>query len=168
MDVRRLREGEGARLRELRLRALADSPEAFCSSLADERAEPDSYWENLALLSESSERQVTFVAQRDADEWVGMAGGHLVRDEHYRALLVAMWVAPDLRGFGLGRRLADDVAEWAVAHGATTLQVSVMQDNVEALAIYGVCGFEATGQRTPLATDPERHELEMTRPLARP
>lgn len=165
MDVRRLREGEGGQLRELRLRALADFPDAFASSLHHERHEPAEYWEGLASRSEAADREVTFVAERGDAEWVGMAGAHLIRDEHYKAALAAIWVAPDARGFGLGRRLVEDVAEWAAARGATRLQVSVTETNVGALAFCRRRGFEATGERTPLVSNPELHELTMLRAL---
>jgi ribosomal protein S18 acetylase RimI-like enzyme len=48
MTVRRARPEEWAVLRELRLRALADAPDAFASKLADEAAAPEEMWRRRA------------------------------------------------------------------------------------------------------------------------
>jgi Acetyltransferase (GNAT) family len=48
MTVRRARPEEWAFLRELRLRALADAPDAFASKLADEAAAPEEMWRRRA------------------------------------------------------------------------------------------------------------------------
>jgi hypothetical protein len=46
--VERVRAAEWRELRELRLRALADAPEAFASTLAREAAFPDDVWRQRA------------------------------------------------------------------------------------------------------------------------
>jgi len=48
MEIRRIRADEGLRLKALRLRALADSPMAFGSTLAREQAYPDALWHERA------------------------------------------------------------------------------------------------------------------------
>jgi hypothetical protein len=48
VEIRRLRAGEAARLRELRLRALQDSPDAFASSYEREAELPTAHWKRLA------------------------------------------------------------------------------------------------------------------------
>ena len=72
--VRQIRADEGPRLRALRLRALADSPWAFGSTLAREEAFPDAVWQERAALSAAGEDRVTFIAE-DGDRWIGMATG---------------------------------------------------------------------------------------------
>ena len=49
MEIRRLCTGEGAAIRELRLRALQDAPYAFSASLADEVDDALSQWEGRLL-----------------------------------------------------------------------------------------------------------------------
>ena len=44
VEVRRLRDGEAAQLRELRLRALRESPAAFAATFEEGRAEPAERW----------------------------------------------------------------------------------------------------------------------------
>src|SRR5262245_23901545 len=48
VEIRRIRADEGLRLRALRLRALADAPQAFGSTLAREHAFVDSTWHERA------------------------------------------------------------------------------------------------------------------------
>ena len=72
--VRRVRPDEGLRLRALRLRALADAPSAFGSTLAREEAFPDDVWQERATSGAAGEDRVTYVAE-DGDRWVGMATG---------------------------------------------------------------------------------------------
>ncbi|MGH2950158.1 MAG: GNAT family N-acetyltransferase, partial [Solirubrobacteraceae bacterium] len=102
MEVRRLREGEGALVRELRLRALCDAPYAFSSSLEREAAYPPEHWERLV-------GDPVFIAVEGA-EWLGMAGGYLPRDKPGTGVLWGLWVAPGARRRGLARRLVEAVA----------------------------------------------------------
>jgi hypothetical protein len=91
--VRRIRADEGARLRALRLRALADSPLAFGSTLAREEAFSADVWDERTTRGAASEDQVTCVAE-DGNRWIGMAVG-LVDDPDAAALaLVGMFVEP--------------------------------------------------------------------------
>src|ERR671917_264257 len=48
VTVRRIRADEGPLLRDLRLRALADAPEAFGQALQDAQAQPDAEWTQAA------------------------------------------------------------------------------------------------------------------------
>ena len=65
--VRRLRPDEWRELRALRLRALADAPEAFGATLAEAEADPDAAWQ----LRAGSDDRVVVVAERRRP-----AGGH--------------------------------------------------------------------------------------------
>lgn len=47
MRVRELESGEWSLFRELRLRSLADSPDAFARRFVDEEAQPDAHWIRL-------------------------------------------------------------------------------------------------------------------------
>jgi len=62
--VRRIAAGEGAALRDVRLRALADTPLAFGSTHAREAALPDEHWEEWAAASAGDgAAQALFVAE---------------------------------------------------------------------------------------------------------
>jgi len=74
VEIRRIRAGEGLRLRALRLHALADAPTAFGSNLAREQAFPESTWHERAAGNAAGRDRVTVIAE-DGGRWVGMATG---------------------------------------------------------------------------------------------
>jgi putative acetyltransferase len=53
-----------------------------------------------------------------------------------------MYVRPEVRGLGLGRRLLDELARWAAARGASRLVLETGDQQPEALALYANFGFE--------------------------
>jgi hypothetical protein len=87
VEVRRIEAAEWRELRELRLRALADAPDAFASTLEREAAFPEDVWRERA---EGGPASATFIARALI--------GHAVRwsREHQARELVA-WVAEDPR-----------------------------------------------------------------------
>lgn len=163
MEIRRLRAGEGAAIRELRLRALRDAPYAFSSSLAAEENEPLAEWDELASRSEAASDSVVFVAVSES-AWVGMIGGHM-QDGEPAAGVWGMWVAPEVRRQGAGSRLLDAVAEWARGRGALRLALSVSDQASDAAELYAARGFLPTGETRPLPSDTSAREISLARPL---
>lgn len=160
-QIRELGEQEWEVLRRLRLRALADAPEAFGSSLERELAFDEATWRGRLANPTSG----NFVAL-DGSEPVGLATGiHLDHLPTGERLLVGMWVAPERRRHGLGRALVEAVASWAVADGATRLRLGVEKDNTAAQHLYASCGFVPTGVAEPLRERPDLVEVEMARDL---
>lgn len=160
--VRRVRPDEGLRLRALRLRALADAPWAFGSTLAREEAFAESVWQERAARGAAGEGRVTYVAQH-GDRWIAMATG-LVADGP-RLDLVGMFVEPAARGRRVGGALVEAVAAWARGHGAARLYLWVTSTNEAGLALYHRCGFRTTGRSQPLDHTPSLLQLEMMRDL---
>ena len=58
-----------------------------------------------------------------------------------RAHLKRMWVAPEVRGLGLGRRLLAELEARAAAHGARTLQLETHRALSEAIGLYRTAGY---------------------------
>jgi ribosomal protein S18 acetylase RimI-like enzyme len=164
VELRRLRAGEGPRIRELRLRALQDSPEAFGSWYEREAELPAEHWERLAGASELAADEIVFVAEED-EAWLGMAGGYLREGEPDAAGLWGMWVAPEARRRMLGSHLVDAVAAWARARKALRLDLSVTDRSDGAAALYERVGFVPTGEREPLASNPEIVKIDLSRVL---
>jgi GNAT superfamily N-acetyltransferase len=164
VEIRRLRRGEGDRLRDVRLRALADAPYAFSSSLEREADLGPEFWEERVAESERGEAGVVFVAV-DEGRSLGMAGGFRVDEERTLAMLWGMWVDPRARRGGLRRALVDAVAGWARDCGADRLQLAVTDCEASgpAAALYRELGFVDTGEREPLEWNPSL----ITRVLAR-
>ncbi|MCI9858058.1 GNAT family N-acetyltransferase [Microbacterium proteolyticum] len=171
--VRRVRAGEGPRVRELRLRAVGDpvASIAFLTTRAQELARDRTFWVERAARGATGESAAMFVAE-DTDTWVGSVtvlvrragdldhtGRRLAQD---RADVVGVYVAPEARGSGAVDALLDAAARWTADQGFETLSLDVHVDNVRAQAVYRRAGFVETGERF---TGPIGTELAMGRSL---
>lgn len=154
--IQRLGPGDGARLRAIRLRALADAPDAFSSTLAEAETRASEDWE--AQVSELP----TFVWHEGGAD-LGMVRGAPHTEEPTAAYLISMWVAPEARGRGVGEALAHEVVAWARGRGLRRLVLDVAVHNVPARRLYERLGFVATGAtpQTPACV----REMEMAMEL---
>ena len=143
---------ESQRLRELRLRALRDSPGAFAASLAAEEAQPASYWSQLVAQSAPARDGVVLIAISDR-RWVAMAGSRWFSRADGIAQLWGMWVEPAARGQGLGHALIDGIASWASQRGAALLRLGVIEPAAEIESFYQQLGFRRTGETKLLPPD---------------
>ena len=142
--IRLATRGEWERLRDLRLRSLADAPDAFGSTLDFERRHGQAAWIGWIEGWEGA-RNALFVAER-GPEWIGMAVGSRARDEP-DAHLYGMWVDPAWRAHGVGARLVDQVLGGAGSWGARSVILAVTETNAGAAAFYERLGFVDTGDR---------------------
>jgi GNAT superfamily N-acetyltransferase len=147
--IRRIRADEGPRLRALRLRALADAPLAFGSTLTREAAFTDAAWQERARRGASGAEGVTFVAELEG-QWVGIATGLPVDPDE----------PDDPRPV-----LVDAVVGWARERGAEGLCLWVTATNASAIALYARCGFRNSGVRRSLPHSPAVAMLRMVRDL---
>lgn len=151
--VRRLRPDEWPELRTLRLRALADAPDAFGATLAEAEVEPDASWQQQA----SADDQVVIVAEV-AGRVVGMASGGRSQIDAAVAHLSKMWVEPAARGTGVAAAIVDAIVAWAREAEYPRLGLGVTTTNTRAIALYERLGFVDTGRRFHPYT---RADLEM-------
>lgn len=159
-----MRSDEGERLRGVRLRALAESPDAFAATHAEEAALPAAEWEARAAAGAAGIETVVFLALGAGGESLGMAGGR-VRETPEIIALWGMWVDPAARGTGLGARLVEAVGAWARARRAQRFRLGVMSDAPAAIGFYERLGFVRVDELHPLVRDPTRTWIEMFRPL---
>lgn len=164
VSVRPVCAGEGEQLRELRLRALRDTPHAFASSHQLEVAQPDSYWSDLASASGRAHDALVLVAVRDR-RWIAMAASRWFDQPSGIAQLWGMWVEPAARGCGLGRTLVSGVASWAAARGAVVLRLGVTDPAAEVASFYERLGFKRTGETKLLPPDGASRAFFLARPL---
>jgi len=139
ISVRKVRAAEWPLWRELRLAALAEAPDAFTARLDDWRRGGEQAWRERFGLPGAC----NIVAERDGRP-VGMARG--VPDEDGGAWVHSVWVAPDVRGLGVGARLLGAIERWARARGSVTLRLAVLEHNERAIAAYRRQGFTRTGE----------------------
>jgi ribosomal protein S18 acetylase RimI-like enzyme len=135
--------------RDLRLRALADAPHAFCSSLTEESGRTDDVWAaRLAAPALGAYQQGwPFAAEVDGAPvglaWVKMEGGH--------ASVYQVWVAPEARGRGVGAALLDAAISWARARKAAEVRLDVTSGDGAAARLYRRMGFVDVGAPVPMA-----------------
>src|SRR5262245_40375546 len=76
---------------------------------------------------------------------------------------VAIYVAANVRGRGVGRALLSRGSEAAEAHGIWTLQGATIADNAASLALQASCGFRVVGRRVRIAKrDGKWHDTILT------
>jgi ribosomal protein S18 acetylase RimI-like enzyme len=149
VEIRRIEAGEGPALRDLRLRALRDAPDAFTVTYEEGLALPDAYWTEWA--TELAEGGASFgLAAKHDGRWIGMAVGDPHRDHPGEAGLFAMWVDPAARGAGVARALVEGVVAWARSAGFPAIWLRVTVSNDAAVRLYTRCGFTDEGRRLPL------------------
>lgn len=163
MHARRIRPGEGAVLRSIRLRALEGAPDAFGTTYAQALTYTDEAWEQRAAECAASHATSLFFAEVHGAV-VGMAGGDFEADDPMPSL-ISMWVEPHARGFGGGQVLVEAVAAWALEQGASRLQLWVTETNSSAIALYRRMGFIDTGQTQVLPSNHSLMERQMVRNL---
>ncbi len=129
-------------VREVRLRALADSPDAFGVTLEEARAQTEAVWRQRLEGSNPT------LLALDEDHPVGMGGGFLPPETDV-AWIWGMWIAPEWRGTGLGRRIVDELVRWTQGTGRA-VHLHVAEGNDAARALYVSSGFVATGRWEPL------------------
>ncbi|WP_433561257.1 N-acetyltransferase family protein [Nocardia sp. CA-151230] len=122
--------------RELRLRALTESPSAFGSTLAEWTGPGDTETRWRARLTTVP---LNVVVRVDGAP-VGMAGGYL-RDDG-AAELISLWVAAEARDRGVGDAAVCAVIDWA---DQREVVLSVKTDNAPAITLYLRHGFVDAG-----------------------
>ena len=161
VEVRQARAGDWRELRELRLRALADAPGAFASTLERDAAIPEAEWRRRAGGGPTS---VSFIA-RQGDAGIGMAAVVAEPGVPGRMQLVGMWVDPAHRRGGVAWALLGLAVRWARRRQARELTLWVVEGNTAARALYQRAGFRPTGRRQPLPSNPAVTEMLLRLPL---
>ena len=103
-----------------------------------------------------------FLAEVDGNV-AGTVGG--IASDDGNAALISMWVAPSVRGRGLGGMLVQAVVDWARDEGYPAVRLWFAEGNVAAERLYLRCGFVRTGATQPIVPDQPRMEFEMERIL---
>jgi ribosomal protein S18 acetylase RimI-like enzyme len=82
--------------------------------------------------------------------WRGLKGVHVLD----------IYIAPDARGAGLGRRLIARAAEWGRRRGAGYIKLGVDQHNLKAVNFYETIGFvESAHDRTFILSGDAFHAI---------
>ncbi|MBM6547142.1 GNAT family N-acetyltransferase [Janibacter sp. YIM B02568] len=153
ITVRALTEDEWETFREVRLAALAESPEAFVASHAEEEAEPEQYWRDRMRRSHR------LVAEVDGER-VGVVsiGGAPEESSPDVGQLFGLWVAPDWRGRSVAASLVQEAAAYGRGQGLSRLFYWVGTDNARGVAFASSFGFRPTDRRRPMRVQGDSEE----------
>src|SRR4051794_10963517 len=116
-------------LYRVRLRSLAEDPDAFDQTVADAEAKGvEPLAEILALAA--IDRELVLFGEVDG-EVAGLVFGSRSRRprSQHRARLWGMWVAPQARGQGLGLALVSEAVAWCRRRGVEMVDLWVVTDH---------------------------------------
>ncbi|SFV02757.1 Ribosomal protein S18 acetylase RimI [Polaromonas sp. YR568] len=143
MQIRRLEISDAPVYRELRLRGLREHPDAFTSSFEEENRRSPADTEKRLSPTSDTVMWGAFVEGTLAGV-VGMTRETRLKNRH-KATLVAMYVAPEYAGQGLGLALVQTVIQAARAAQVELLVLTVTDTNRQAAALYARAGFASFG-----------------------
>lgn len=142
--IRTLEATEWPAYREVRLRSLEDSPDAFCSQFAAEQALSPAVWTARLYAAAASADDHPLVAELEGNI-VGLLWAK--RDPASASIvnIFQVWVAPECRGRGVAAALLEAAIAWARSRNAEVLQLSVTCGDTSAVRLYTRTGFELDG-----------------------
>lgn len=161
--MRRAQPADWTMVREVRLAALADAPEAFASTLARELVYPESLWRERIgtwpwFVAFRAAEPVGLVASipepsGEAEPATPAAERRLAGEPRATARprlgwhLVSLWVNPEVRGAGVADLLVGAAVGQARAEAAARVTLWVAVGNARARAFYLRMGFAPTGRQ---------------------
>ena len=139
IEIRRLTADDAEPFRDIRLEALAGNPEAFGSTFEAEKDKPLSWFSERLGASHVHgafrAAKLTGIAVLVIQQSAKMA---------HKGALVGMYVRPQARRLGVGRRLVEAIIDTARRH-VELVQLTVVTGNEAALRLYGGLGFVQYG-----------------------
>ena len=149
-------------LRNLRLRALEESPEWFAAKIELESARNPEDWEreletaHWRLIADSNNTAGMMAVSkaeplRDADCW-----------------LFGCWIAPEFRGQGLMKMIIDELDQICRTEGWVKQGLGVWPNNERAIRAYKKYGFYEGGEPRRSRSRPEQLYIPMFRHLPKP
>ena len=152
LEVKSLVSDEWLTLRDIRLAALQDSPEAFLATYEQQKAYAEDQWRD----------------EFNRGTWyIGLVEGRLAsllgvtREDDtpaHECYLECMWVEPGCRSRGVAFDMLTVVLDRLRTGGVQTVFLWVLNGNDVAMRLYKRAGFISTNHRQPLAARPGRTE----------
>ena len=152
ITIRSFTSTDAEAVKSLRLRALREHPEAYSASYADRRNQPAEAFVARHLAHESVHSLGAFAG----NVLVGTVTFYYNESAkvRHRGHLVAMYVAPETRGRGVGRQLVDALIAHARTQPVEELVLAVIIGNTAARRLYEATGFQ------PLYVEPRHLKID--------
>jgi ribosomal protein S18 acetylase RimI-like enzyme len=147
-------------MRDIRLAALRDAPDAFASTYEREAEFAEADWQRRI----ASRGNFLAYAPELGTAPAGIVGGF--EAEPGTIELVSLWVSPPARGRGIGQALVETVIGWAQSKSISRVHLWVAENNDQARLLYERCGFSPTAERQPLPSNVELIEIGMVRDVS--
>lgn len=149
VTIRNLEPHDWPGYRTIRLRSLADSPDAFGSTLAAEQDRAPQDWAARLSAAAVSGQDCPLAAEL-AGALVGLAWAKVDPADASVVNIFQMWVAPESRGHGVAAALLRKAIAWAKSRQARFVQLGVNCANASAVRLYLREGFRDVGRPAPL------------------
>ncbi|WNQ10651.1 GNAT family N-acetyltransferase [Paenibacillus aurantius] len=144
MEIRLLGPEDAGRYKEIRLKALQTSPEAYSASYEEELAMSLEEWNRRLAANEHTFTFGAILKSRLA----GIATLVLGQKKKlaHRAQIVAVYVAPETRGKGLAKQLMTEAIKKAKeTERVEQIHLTVTASNEPARSLYAGLGFQTYG-----------------------
>lgn len=148
-SIRVLEPRDWDRYRDVRLRSLADAPDAFGSTFDEEQARPEQAWAARLVAAAASPRDCPLIAEQ-AGAIAGLVWAQIDAEDPALVNLYQMWVTPERRGHGIAAALMREAIGWAATRHARCVELGVTCGDSAALRLYRHLGFVDVGQSAPL------------------
>ncbi len=144
--IRPTRKEDADALRDLRLEALREHPEAFASDYAESAAHPPEHWRERAHDGAGDGSGVLYVAVENG-RLVGMTGLYLEHcpKQRHSGTIWGVYIRPEARGVHLADRLIAACLDWARSRDVRIVRIGVHTANAAAIRCYLRCGFTVYG-----------------------
>ena len=141
---------DAALLKELYLKILKESPDAFVDIFGKESEKSVQDWEKRVEKSKS----IIFIAERSGAP-IGMGRGIYEEDDPNIPHVDKLGVLSEFRGKGIGQALMGDMEKWATENGADRIRLHVLADQEKTVNFYKANGFNIV---ETLKGDIQRHD----------
>lgn len=148
ITLRQTTDSDWLDLKTIRMQSLMESPKAFGLSYETASKYTDEQWQERA----GNRTPPMYFIARQNDVPIGLIGAVKAHDQFN---LIAMWVAPEHRGAGVGKALVEKVLSIAASRGESEISLFVSPLNQAACGLYEKAGFRFTEQVEPLESHPE-------------
>ncbi len=149
------------RLRDIRLAALLDSPDAFGGKYEDERLFDEQRWR-----AEFAKQAFVIASVSGVDAGM-MYIENLNGDFDATCWIGGCWTDPQFRGVGLMHAMFKFLDEQASQRNWQVQGLGVWRDNFLAIAAYEKLGFVAMGDPQPSSRQPGKFYIRMIRKTSR-
>ncbi len=148
-------------LRDVKLRALQESPDVFEEHLSEVLAWDSVRWRRH--VSQSGDELKRIFVARVGKRHAGMVYVASDKRSSGTGYIGSMWVAPHARGAGIGSRLLETALSQIQSWGLHRARLCVAEGDTSAISLYRRAGFSETGVSKPLPSQCSITVIEMHR-----